>query len=149
MKSGQLILRNATVMCKMFNTPGRWKTPYERRLETFGKPVKGPVIPFGSMIEYHSICVKDQSRLHQFGKNVLPGIFSGCIVCGEEIFWSHTSRSWKILDASEIHARRLHGKEVLTLQNGDIFYIPNQMEQLTCLEEIMGSGNPPQCGTNP
>ena len=26
------------------------KTPYERR---FGDPFKGPVIPFGSMVEYH------------------------------------------------------------------------------------------------
>ena len=28
------------------------KTPYERR---FGKPFKGPVIPFGAMVEYRSI----------------------------------------------------------------------------------------------
>ena len=28
------------------------KTPYERR---FGKPFKGPIIPFGSLVEYHPI----------------------------------------------------------------------------------------------
>ena len=28
------------------------KTPYERR---FGQPFKGPVIPFGSLVEYHPI----------------------------------------------------------------------------------------------
>ena len=28
------------------------KTPYERR---FGEPFKGPIIPFGSMVEYHPI----------------------------------------------------------------------------------------------
>ena len=27
------------------------KTPYERR---FGKPIKGPIIPFGSLVEYFS-----------------------------------------------------------------------------------------------
>ena len=54
---------------------GRWeKTPYERR---FGEPFRGPRIPFGWLVEYHSISVRDQSRLLQFGKNVLPGIFLG------------------------------------------------------------------------
>ena len=28
------------------------KTPYERR---FGQPFKGPIIPFGSLVEYHPI----------------------------------------------------------------------------------------------
>ena len=32
-------------------------------------------------------------------------------VSGKEIFWSQTSRSWKILDASEIPARRLNTKD--------------------------------------
>ena len=41
------------------------KTPYERR---FGQPFKGPIIPFGSLVEYHPITSKDQSRIHQFGK---------------------------------------------------------------------------------
>ena len=50
------------------------KTPYERR---FGEPFKGPVIPFGSMVEYHPISAKDQSIIHQIGKKVLPGIFLG------------------------------------------------------------------------
>ena len=34
------------------------KTPYERR---FGQPFKGPIIPFGSLVEYHPITAKDQS----------------------------------------------------------------------------------------
>ena len=38
------------------------KTLYERRI---GEPFKGPVIPFGSMVEYHPISAKYQSRLHQ------------------------------------------------------------------------------------
>ena len=50
------------------------KTPFERR---FGKPFNGPVIPFGAMVEYHSISAKDQSRLHQFGAKVLPGVSLG------------------------------------------------------------------------
>ena len=30
----------------------------ERR---FGQPFKGPIIPFGSLVEYHPITAKDQS----------------------------------------------------------------------------------------
>ena len=51
------------------------KTPYERR---FGQPFKGPIIPFASLVEYHPLTAKDQSRIHQFGKKVLPGLFLGC-----------------------------------------------------------------------
>ena len=43
------------------------KTPYERR---FGQPFKGPIIPFGSFVEYHPLTANDQSRIHQFGKKV-------------------------------------------------------------------------------
>ena len=50
------------------------KTPYEKR---FGMPFHGPVTPFGAMVEYHPISAKDQSRLHQFGVKILPGIFLG------------------------------------------------------------------------
>ena len=52
------------------------KTPYERR---FGQPFKGPIIPFGSLVEYHPITAKDQSRIHQFGKSftwIVPRIRS-------------------------------------------------------------------------
>ena len=47
------------------------KTPYERR---FGKPIKGPIIPFGSLVEYHPITAKDQSKIHQFGRKSLTWI---------------------------------------------------------------------------
>ena len=50
------------------------KTRYERR---FGESFKGPIIRFGAMVEYCPISVQDQSRLHQYGKKVLPGIFLG------------------------------------------------------------------------
>ena len=50
------------------------KTPYERR---FGEPFDGAVIPCGAKVEYHPISAEDQSRLHQFGPKVLPGIFFG------------------------------------------------------------------------
>ena len=58
------------------------KTPYERR---FGKPCKGPIIPFGSLVEYYPISAKDQSRIHQFGKKVLPGLSLDTLCTREEL----------------------------------------------------------------
>ena len=43
------------------------KTLHERR---FGEPAKGPIIPFGSLVDYYPISSKDQSRIHQKGKKV-------------------------------------------------------------------------------
>ena len=90
------------------------KTPYERR---FGEPCKGPIIPFGSLVEYHPITAKDQSRIHQFGKKVLPGLFLGYAL--------YAGRIWKgdvliadleeleTMDASEIYSKRLNAKELI------------------------------------
>ena len=47
------------------------KTSYERR---FGEPFKGPIIPFGAMVQYYPMSARNQARLHQLGKNVPPGI---------------------------------------------------------------------------
>ena len=73
------------------------KTPCERR---FGQPSKGPIIPFGSMIEDHPVSAIDLSRLHQFGPNILPGIFLGYVyyavtIWKGDISWSQTLRNWE------------------------------------------------------
>ena len=73
MKVGGQILWNVIPICETSpDLLSDGKTPYERR---FGKPFEGPIILFGSLIEYHPITAKDQSRIHQFGKKVLPGLF--------------------------------------------------------------------------
>ena len=91
-------------------------------------PFDGPVTQFGAMVEYHPISAKDISRLHPFGPKVLPSIFLGCVL--------HTGGIWKgdimiadieeleEMDASEIHARRLNAKGVLTPMKGDNFKFP-------------------------
>ena len=72
------------------------KTPYGRR---FGQPFKGPIIPFGSLVEYHPITAKDQSRIHQFGKKVYLDCSSDMLCTRGEIgrvtYWSQTLRSWR------------------------------------------------------
>ena len=52
----------------------REQTPSERR---FGEPFNGPIKPFGSMVQHQPVSAKDQERLHQFGKKVLPATFLG------------------------------------------------------------------------
>ena len=96
------------------------KIPYERR---FGKPFKGPIIPFGSLVEYYPISAKDQSRIHQFGKKVLPGLFLG-----------YAGRIWKgdilvadieeleTMDTSEIYSKRLNAKEVIFPKQGEFIF---------------------------
>ena len=46
----------------------------------FGQPFEGPIISFGSLVEYHPFTAKDQSRIHQFGKQVLLGLFLGYVL---------------------------------------------------------------------
>ena len=75
---------------------------------------------FRLMAEYHPISAKDKSRLHQFGPKVLPGTFLLCIVCGG--IWKGDIMIGDIeeldeMDASELHARMLNAKEVLTPMN--------------------------------
>ena len=96
------------------------KTPYERR---FGQPLKGPIIPFGSLIEYRPITAKDHSRIHQFGNKVLPGLFLGYAL--------YAGRIWKgdvliadleTMDASEIYSKRLNAKEVIFPKQGEFIF---------------------------
>ena len=95
--------------------------------DVFGQPCKGPIIPFGSLVEYHLITAKDQSRIHQFGKKVLPGLFLGYAL--------YVGRIWKCdvlvadleeletMDASEIYSKRLNAKEVIfPREKGEIIF---------------------------
>ena len=86
------------------------KTLCERR---FGEPFKGPIIPCGAMVEYCRISAREQARLHQFGKRVLPAIFWICMDRAENLERRY-SDSWyrRIghLDASEIYTQILTAK---------------------------------------
>ena len=96
------------------------KTPCERR---FAQPFRGPIIPFGSLVEYYPISAKDQSRIHQFGKKVLPGIFLAYALYagnfGRVTQWLQTSRSWK---------GWTHQKSTLKDSMQRKSYFPNKME---------------------
>ena len=102
-------------------------TPYERR---FGEPFEGPVIPFGAMADHHPISAKDISRLHQFGPKFCQ-VYSSVMYCVRGGIWEGDNMIADIeeleeMDASELHARRLNAKEVLTPMKGDNFKIPGR-----------------------
>ena len=81
------------------------------------------------MVEYHSICAKDQSRLHQLSKKVFLGTFVGFALYAGGI-WKRDIlvadvEALENLGASEMHARRLNAKKVLIPKKGEEFVFPS------------------------
>ena len=98
-----------------------------RMRDVLGNHFRGRIVPFGSLVEYHPTTAKDQSRIHQFGKKVLPGLFLGYAI--------HAGGTWKgdvlvadleeleTMDASEIYSKRLDAKEVIfPKENGKFIF---------------------------
>ena len=105
-------------------------TPCGRR---FGKPIKGPIIPFGSLVEYHPITAKDQSRIHHFGKKVLPGLFFRYALYAGGIWKGDIMvadiEELETMDASEIDSKRLHAKEVIFHKKMENPFFQSQMDE--------------------
>ena len=101
------------------------KTPYERRL---GELYKGPIITFGSLVEYDPISAKDQSRIHQFGKKVLPELFLGYALYAGGIWKGDIIvadiEELETMDASEIYSKRLNAKVVTCPPKNGKFFFP-------------------------
>ena len=75
MKVGGQILWNAIPICETSQTcclMGR--RPMK---DVLGSHLKDPLFLLVHWVEYYPISAKDQSRIHQFGKKVLPGLFLG------------------------------------------------------------------------
>ena len=85
--------------------------------DVLGNHFKGPIIPFGSLVEFHPITAKDQSRIHQFGKKVFPGLFLGYALYAGGIWKGDVLiadlEELETMDASEIYSKRLNAKEVI------------------------------------
>ena len=92
------------------------------------RTIQGSSDSFGAMVEYPNSS-RDQSRFHQLGKKVLPGIFfeyeadRGGYLERRDIVVADLEELEK-MDASEIHPRRINAKEVLTPQSWDEFIFP-------------------------
>ena len=128
MKVGGQIPCNVTPVCEnVTDLLSDGKTAFERR---FGQPFKGPIIPFGSLVEYHPITAKDQSRTHQFGKKVLLGLFLGYALYAGGIWNGDVLVAdfveLETMDASEIYSKRLNAKEVIFSQRKRRIYFSNR-----------------------
>ena len=86
----------------------------------------GLIFPFGSLVEYHPITAKDQSRIHQFGKKVLPGLFLGYALYAGGIWKGDVLiadlEELETMDASEIYSKRLNAKEVIFPKQGEFIF---------------------------
>ena len=102
--------------------------------------LKEPIIPFRSLVEYHPEIKKDQSRIHQFGKKVLLGLFLGYALYAGGIWKGDVLiadlEELETMDASEIHSKRLNAKEVIFPKEKGKFIFTSQMNESESLEEI-------------
>ena len=96
--------------------------------DVLGQPSKGPIIPFGSSVEYHPFTAKDQSGIHQFGKKVLLGMFLGYSFYAGGIWKGDVLiadlEELETMDASEIYSERLNAKEVIFPKEKGEFILP-------------------------
>ena len=78
------------------------------------------------MVEYHPITAKDQSRIHQFGKKVLPVLFLGYALYAGGIWKGDVLvadlEELETMDASEICSKRLNAKEVIFPKQGEFIF---------------------------
>ena len=99
------------------------KTPYERR---FGKLFKETIIPFCSLLSITLSLRRTMSRIHQFGKKVLPGVFLGYALYAGRIWKGDIlvadTEGLETMDASEIYSKRLNAKEVIFPKQGEFIF---------------------------
>ena len=126
MKIGGQIPWNAIPTCETFKISFLVGRP--RMRDVWGNHFKGPIIPYSSLIEYYPISAKDQSRIHQFGKKVLPGLFLGYALYARGIWKGDVLvadvEELETMDASEIYSKRLNAKEVIFPKENGTFILP-------------------------
>ena len=130
MKIGGQIPWNAIFICETFKISclmGRLHT--KGVLENHLKDQSFRLVHWLSInYPYYPLTAKDQSRIHQFGKKVLHGLFLGYAL--------YAGRIWKgdimvadieeleTMDASEIYSKRLNAKEVIFPKENGKFIFP-------------------------
>ena len=84
--------------------------------------------PFGSLVEYHPKTAKNQSRIHQFAKKILAGLFLGYALYAGGIWKGDVLvadlEELETMDASEIYSKRLNAKEVIFPKENGNFIFP-------------------------
>ena len=81
------------------------------------------------LVEYYAISAKDQSRIHQFGKKVLPGLFLGyALYAGTNLEgWHNGCRHWGAGNDGRIGnllEKELNAKDVIFPEDNGKFIFP-------------------------
>ena len=123
MKIGGKFLWNAVPICETFKISclmGRHHI--KGGSENFSKD------RLSRLVEYFPISAKDQSRIHQFGKKVFPGLFFGYVLYAERIWKGDVLvadlEELDKMDASEIYSERFDAKEVIFPEGNGINIFP-------------------------
>ena len=116
-------LRNVTDLLFMGRRPMK---------DVSGNHLKDLLFHLVHWLSYHPITAKDESRIHQFGKTDLPGLFFGYALYAGGIWKGDVLiadlEEWETMDASEIYSKRLNAKEVIFPKQGE-FIFQSQMDK--------------------
>ena len=141
--NGGRVLWNVTAICGTYKISclmGRHLTRGDSE-----NHLKGPIIPFGAMVENHLFlpktcrdCISSARKSYQVHSSTmqctLGGIWKGDILVAD-------IEESEQMDASKIHTKRLNAKEVLTLMNGGKVHMPNRRWNGKILWRRSGSEN--------
>ena len=126
MKIGGQILWNVTPICEtsqIYYLMGR--RPMK---DVLGNHLKDLLF---HLVHWLSITAEDQSRIHQLGKKVLPGLFLGYSLYAGGIWKGDVPiadlEELETMDASDIYSNRINAKEVIFPKQGDFFQ--SQMDE--------------------
>ena len=113
MKVGGQIPWNVTLICEtslIYCLMGR--RPVK---DVLGNHLKDLLFHLVHWLSITLFTAKDQSRIHQYGKKVLPGLFLGYALCAGGIWKGDVLiadlEELETMDASEIYSKRLNAKE--------------------------------------
>ena len=148
MKYVDLILYNITVICEIIMTSCQMGKHFMNDdLENHFKDQWFRLNRWQNIILH---LTKDLQDFIIFDEKELSAIFLGYVLYAggiwKGIFWSQLLRSMKFFDVSEIHARRLNAKgdyKRRKMEKKKNSCFQSQMGQLSCLEKIRTSQNPP------
>ena len=124
MKNGGRIPWNVTAICETFKISCLMGRHHMKGvLENL---LKDQSFPFGSLVEYYlCFCERPIETTSIWSKSLARYVPWICVVSGresgKETSWSQTLKNWRRWTQSEIHARRLNAKEVLTPQRSGNF----------------------------
>ena len=115
MKIGGQIIWNAIPICETLQISYLMGKHHMR--DVLGNHLKDQLFYLVHCLSITQKTAKDQSRIHQFGKKVLPGLFLGYALYAAGIWKGEILvadiEELETMDASEIYSKRLSAKEVI------------------------------------